>query len=65
MLDWFFNRFDDEEHEYELRFGTWRMKWFPYRTIEFLGWDKEKNEIKWGDSRWHKPNIFLRKNDVS
>ncbi len=63
MFNWFLDRYDNEGHEYEIRWQVWKMKWFPYRTYEYLGHDKETLEIKFGPRIWNKPDIFRNKDE--
>jgi hypothetical protein len=50
--------FDDEDHEYVLRWRLWTMRWFPYRTAEWLGWDEENDEMVLGPWRWNAPDVW-------
>lgn len=61
MISRLIEKFDDEEHEYEVRWILWKMKWFPYRTILFEGWDEERKDLIWGETKWHLPNILRRR----
>lgn len=61
IVEFFLAPFDNEENELILRHRIFMMKWFPYRTIEFKGWDYDKNEIRWGKTIWHRPDKFKKR----
>lgn len=61
MINKIIDRFDNEDHEYEIRWAMFKMKWFPYRTAEFLGYDKKTLELELGPWKWNKPNVLRRK----
>ena len=54
-------KFDNEDHEYEIRFEIWRMKWLPYKTAEFLGYNEETLEMDLGPWKWHKPDVLRKR----
>lgn len=60
MVNWLLDKYDNEDHEYEVRYFMWKMKWFPYRTYEYLGYDDETLEIYLGEVKWNKPDILRR-----
>ena len=62
---WFENtflaRFDNEENEIILRYRLWKMKWFPYRTAELLGFDEETDDLILGPWKWNRPDKFRKR----
>jgi hypothetical protein len=39
------------------RFAIWRMRWFPYRTYEYLG---EFPAEEFGPAKWQWPDVLGR-----
>ncbi len=43
-----------------VRWRLWKMRWFPYRTAEFLGIDEE-GEMLLGPWEWHLPDRLTKR----
>ena len=52
--------FDNEDREWVLRFRLWKSDWFPYRTAEYLGYDKDTLEMHLGPWEWNRPRRLRR-----
>lgn len=61
MIERLLYLWNNEDNELILRWRIWKMRWFPYRTAEFIGWDDEKDKIKLGPWKWHRPDALRRR----
>lgn len=61
IIEFFLAPFDNEENELIVRHRIFMSNWFPYRTIEFLGYDEENNKALWGKTEWNRPDKFRKK----
>ena len=61
MIDRLLHFWDNEENEIVVRWRLFKMRWLPYRLVEFKGYDEETLEIEWGETTWHRPDRFRRR----
>ena len=60
MISRILERWDNENNELILRWRIWVMRWFPYRTANFYGFDEETLEPKIGPWKWNRPTRFQK-----
>jgi hypothetical protein len=47
--------------EPQVMWRLWKMRWFPYRTAEWKGYDEETGEMVLGPWKWNRPMVLRKK----